>query len=56
MKVKDLEQEISKLLDIPVNEVLILLRHEPVTITAVPRIELFNMDWAREKLLKDMRS
>jgi len=56
MKVKDLEEMVSKATGIPVSELLLLLRHEPTGYGQLPRVELMNMDWARTKLIKDLRS
>lgn len=56
MTVEDLERKVAELWGIPADQVLLLLRHEPITISATPRVELFNMDWARLKKLVDVRS
>ena len=33
-----------------------MLRHEALTVYQAPRVELFNMDWAKKKKLNDMRT
>ena len=43
-KVEDLESKISQQLQIPLDKVIILLRHERIFDNSV-RVEWFNMDW-----------
>jgi hypothetical protein len=43
---------VSELFDIPVDRLLILIRHEHLYNSTV-RSELYNMDWRREKSIDD---
>ena len=54
--VRELETQISCLTGIEADSLLILLRHEPLSLNQTPRVEILNMDWARQKLLKDLRT
>lgn len=56
MTLTDLEHQISLATGISQDRLLILLRHEGMTLTAQPRVELLNMDWARSKKLSELRT
>lgn len=51
-RVMDLEERISELYEIPVERLIILLRHESLYNNTV-RSELYNIDWRREKKIED---
>jgi hypothetical protein len=50
--VSDLEKKISALYHIPVENLLILLRHEHI-FNQSTRTELYNMDWRKPKTIED---
>jgi hypothetical protein len=54
-KVCDLENQIANTLNIPASRVIILLRHH-FDFNNYLRIEYFNMSWAQQKPLKDLRT
>jgi len=53
---KELEESVSKLTGIPLERLIILLRQEGVMSGSDVLCEHFNVEWTREKLLKDLRS
>ena len=56
LTVNQLELTLSQITNIPQNRLLILLRHEPMSFSGSPRVELLNMDWARNKKLSELKS
>jgi len=54
-KVEDLERKIAEKLQIPLEQVIILGRHEASWGGNV-RVEYINMDWAKPKILADLRT
>jgi hypothetical protein len=50
--VKTLEERLSALYDIPLDRLVILLRHEHLYNNTV-RSEIYNMDWRRDKTIED---
>jgi hypothetical protein len=50
--VADLDRIISEMFDIPVNRLVILLRHEHIYNNTV-RTELYNIDWRKPKLIDE---
>lgn len=53
-KIKDLEQNVANILQIPLEKVNIFLRNEPKRQFDTLRIEYLNMDWMRQKKLESM--
>ena len=52
-KVGDLEEQVSAALDIPVQNLIILLRHEH-GYNSTSSTEYYNMEWRRPKIIKDV--
>ena len=50
--VKELEERISIMFDIPVDKLVVLLRHEHIYNNTV-RTELYNIDWRKPKTIDD---
>jgi alpha/beta superfamily hydrolase len=50
--VADFEKAVSELFDIPVDKLMILIRHEHLYNNTV-RSELYNMDWRRTKSIDE---
>jgi hypothetical protein len=50
--VEHLERKISDMFDIPVERLVVLLRHEHIYNNTV-RTELYNIDWRRSKKIDD---
>lgn len=50
--VAQLEERISEIFDIPVDKLVILLRHEHIYNNTV-RTELYNMDWRKPKTIEE---
>lgn len=47
-----MEIQISELFDIPVDKLVVLLRHEHISNNTV-RAELYNIDWRKSKKIED---